>query len=142
MSSLLMPHLAQLRDVGAELVRRAHHYRQSGDTASANRMLHASIRIGAQLDRTNSLTLLENLVGIAIQQNALKELDAATAFGNSGHSVQAEIDRLVERRADLRAVAKQFNQLFEQMTDEEIGNYFNQQKRLGEERADRRALAQ
>jgi len=141
MGSLLMPHLAQLRDVGTELVKRANHYRQSGDAASANKMLHAAIRIGTQLDRTNSLTLLENMVGIAIQQNALKELDPATPFEKSGHTVQAEADRLTKRRADLRATAGDFNKLFQQMSDQEIGNYFNQQKRLGEEIADRRALA-
>jgi hypothetical protein len=141
MTSLLMPHLAQLRDVGAELAKRANHYRQSGDAASANKMLDAAIRIGTQLDRTNSLTLLENLVGIAIQQNALKELDPAATFGNSGHAVQAETDRLLERRADLRAIAKDFNKLFEQMSDKEIGRYFNRQKQLGEAAADRQALA-
>jgi hypothetical protein len=141
MSSLLMPHLAQLRDVGTELVKRANHYRQSGNAASADKMLHAAVRIGTQLDRTNALTLLENLIGIAIQQNALKELGPAAPCGNSGHTVQAETDRLLERRADLRAIAKDFNQLFEQMSDKEISNYFNQQKRLGEETAQRQALA-
>ena len=141
MGSLLMPHLAQLRDVATELVKRANHYRQNGDAASANKMLYAAIRIGTQLDRTNTLTLLENLVGITIQQNALKELDPAAAFEKSGHTVQAEADRLTNRRTGLRATASDFNKLFQQMSDQEIGNYFNQQKRLGEETADRRALA-
>jgi len=141
MASFAMPHLAQLKDLGSELLKRAHHYRESGDAASSGRMLQAVIRIGSQLDSTNSLTLLQNLVGIAVQQNALKELNSTAPFGNSGRTVQGEIDRLVERRSDLRAVAKDFNQLFEQMTDKEIGHYFNEQKRLGEEAADRQALA-
>ncbi|HEY0551072.1 MAG TPA: hypothetical protein VGF13_15815 [Verrucomicrobiae bacterium] len=141
MGSLLMPHLAQLRDVGTELIKRANHYRQGGDAAAANKMLHAAIRIGTQLDRTNSLTLLENLVGIAIQQNGLKEMDPAVPFGKSGRTVQAEADQLTQRRTDLRAIAGEFNKLFRQMSDKEIGDYFNQQKRVGEEMADRRALA-
>jgi hypothetical protein len=140
MGSLLMPHLAPLRDVAAELARQANHYRQSGDTISANRMLSAAIRIGTQLDRTNSLTILENLIGIAIQQNALKEMDPTAPFEKSGHTVQAEADRLTKRRADLRATAGDFNKLFQQMSDKEIGDYFSQQKRLGEEMANRRAL--
>ena len=141
MGSLLMPHLAPLRDVGAELAKRATHYRQSGDAVSANRMLSAAIRIGTQLDRTNSLTILENLVGITIQQNALKELDPTAPFEKSGHTVQAEADRLTKRRAGLRALAGDFNKLFQKMSDKEIGDYFNQQKRLGEEMANRQALA-
>ena len=140
MASLLMPHLAQLKDLGSELVKRAAHYRASGDASSSGKMLQAAIRIGAQLDSTNSLTILQNLVGIAIQQSALKELNADARYENSGRTVQAEIDRLVERRADLRTVAKEFNQLFEQMSDREILNYFNEQKRLGEEAAGRQAL--
>jgi hypothetical protein len=141
MGSLIMPHLAQLKDLGSELVKRAHHYRESGDAASSDRMLQAALRMGAQLDSTNSLTLLQSMVGIAIQQNALKELNSTALFGNSGRTVQGEMDRLLDRRADLRSVAKDFNRLFEQMPDKEIGRYFNQQKQLGEEAAGRQALA-
>jgi hypothetical protein len=141
MGSLLMPHLAQIREVGTALVAQAQGYRQSGNTASADKMLHAAVKLGAQLDRTNSFTLLEILVGITIQQNALKQLDPAAPFGNSGRTVQTEMNRLAERRADIRAVAKDFNPLFERMSDGEIGKYFGEQKRLGEEAADRQALA-
>jgi hypothetical protein len=139
MASLLMPHLAQLKDLGSELVKRAAHYRASGDAASADKMLHAALRIGVQLDSTNSLTILQNMIGIAIQQNALKEIPAT---GSSlSLTAQAQMDRLMARRNDLRDVAKEFNQLFEQMSDKEILNYFNEQKRLGEEVAERQALA-
>lgn len=141
MASLLMPHLAQLRDVGNELVARANGHRQSGNNALADKLLHAAVKLGAQLDRTNSFTLLEILVGTAIQQNALKQLDPGAALGNSGRTVQAETDRLAERRAALRATAKDFNKLFEKMSDNEIGKYFGEQKRLGEEAADLQALA-
>ena len=141
MGSLIMPHLARLKDLGSELVKRAAHYRQGGDAASSGRMLQAAIRMGAQIDSTNSFTILQNLVGIAIQETALKELVATAPFGNTGRTVQGEIDRLHERRADLRTVAREFNVLFEQMPDKEIGSYFNQQKRIGEEAADRQALA-
>ena len=82
-----------------------------------------------------------SLVGITIQQNALKELDPTAPFEKSGHTVQAEADRLTKRRAGLRAIAGDFNKLFQKMSDKEIGDYFNQQKRLGEEMANRRALA-
>ena len=141
MGSLLMPHLAQLKDLGSELVKRAAQYRASGQAGSAGAMLQAALRIGAQLDCTNSLSLLQNLVGIAIQQNALKELNSAAPFGNSGRTVQGEIDRLLARRAELRTVAHDFNQLFERMSDKEILAYFNEQKRVGEEAAGRKALA-
>ena len=50
------------------------------------------------------------------------------------------MDRLTERRAALRATARDFNKLFGQMSDNEIGKYFGEQKRLGEEAADRQAL--
>jgi hypothetical protein len=68
-------------------------------------------------------------------------LVATAALGNTGRTVQGEMDRLHERRAELRTVAREFNVIFEQMPDKEIGSYFEQQKRLGEEAADRQALA-
>jgi hypothetical protein len=141
MGSLVMPHLARLKDLGSELVKRATHYRESGDATAAGRMLQAAIRMGTQLDTTNSLTLLQNLVGIAIQEMVLKELVSTAPFGNTGRTVQDEMDRLHERRARLRSVAREFNLMFERMSDTEIGSYFEQQKRLGEEAAGRQALA-
>ena len=69
MITLLMPHISQLRDLGADLVSRANGYRQTGNTASADKMLRAAFQLGSQIDRTNSMTILENLVGIGIQQN-------------------------------------------------------------------------
>ena len=117
------------------------HYRESGDATASNRMLQAAIRIGAQLDSTNSLTLLQNLVGIAIQEMALRELDSDATVGNSDRTVLGEMNRMLERRTELRTVAREFNALFEQMSDKEILHYFNEQKRVGEEAAGRQALA-
>ena len=139
MGSLLMPHLAQLRDLGAQLTGRAEHYRASGDTASADKMLHAVRSIGAQLDETNSLTILQSLVGVRIQQQALEAFEPGTLIGNS--TVEAEGNRLLNRRNELRALANSFDRLFRKMSDREIGDHFELQKRIGEESADRQALA-
>jgi hypothetical protein len=141
MGSLIMPHFSQLKDLGSELGKRAGHYRESGDTAASGRMLKAALRIGVELDATNSLTLLQNLVGLAIQSKAFEEMDPGASVGNSSRTVQAEMDRVAERRADVRALARFFDGLFRQMSDKEIGRHFNLQKRMGEEAADREALA-
>ena len=140
MITLFMPHLAQLRDLGADLVSRANYHHQSGNTASADKMLRAAMKLGSQIDRTNSLTILENLVGIGIQQNALKALDPSVAFGDSGETVQVQIDRLSQRRTALRATAQEFNKRLATMSESNIGNYFEQQRRVGEAAAEQLAL--
>ena len=99
------------------------------------------MNLGQQLDRTNALTLLENMVGIAIQQNVLRGLDPATRFGHAGETVQAQLDRLAERREEIRTLARQFNDALAPLSDKDIGNYFEQQKRLGEAAAERQLLA-
>ncbi len=140
--TLFMPHLAQLRDLGADLVARSNSYRQSEDSATGDKMLRAAMKLGSQIDRTNSLTILENLVGIGIQQNALKTLNPSLAFGNSGETVRAQIERLSQRRAALRATAQAFNKRLVTMSESEVGNYFERQRAVGEAAAEQLALRQ
>ena len=128
MGSLMMPHFAQLNDLGQKLGKRAAQYRENGDTTASAKMLQAALRIGVQLDVTNSLTILQNIVGLAIQYNALKEMDPGASVGKMGRTAQAEMDRITERRADLRSLTREFDGLFRQMSDKEIGHHFNQQK--------------
>jgi hypothetical protein len=139
MASLLMPHLAHLRELGNATVSRANHHRDNGKADFARELLLAVVKMGSQLDTTNALSLLQNMVGINIQQNALKQLEPDTVVGTG--TAQSEMARLTQRLPALRRTAKDFNKLFEAMSDPEVGTYFNQQKRVGEEAADRYFLA-
>jgi len=140
-SSLLIPHLAKLRDLGTALVSRANIHRQAGKEAAANKLLQVAITLGQQLDRMNSLTILENLVGINIQQSVLKGLDPTSRFGGTDETVQAQIDQLAERRNTIRTMARQFNEVLITLSAKDIGNFFEQQRRLGEAEAERQFLA-
>jgi hypothetical protein len=140
MITFFMPHLARLRDLGTELVSRANSYRQKDNALGADRMLGAAVKLGRQLDRTNSLTVLENLIGIVIQLNALKSLDPSLSFGDSGEKVQEQMDRLSARRDTMRRTAQTFDKILETMSDKDVGNYFELQKRIGENAAERQVL--
>lgn len=140
MVGLLLPHLAQLRDLGKALTEQAKASRDAGDAAAAQKLWQAAHKLGSQLDGPGSLTLIQCLVGVAIQRNVLSALDPATTFGDSGQPVQAQLDRLTQRAAAIRATAKQFDKLLPNLSEKEIASYFDQQKRLGEEAAEQWAL--
>jgi hypothetical protein len=134
-TSLLLPQLAQMRDVGKQLVELSKEYRAQGDEPAAQALLHTAATMGARLDSPGTLTLLQSLVGVAIQQHALRSLDPAAAFGAGGQTVQAQLDQLLERRAVIRSAAQQFDQLTPRLSDQDLVNYFDRLKLCGDEAA-------
>ena len=78
MSGALLPHLSELKQAGVSLVELANSYRQAGDAASAQAALQMGLDLGQRLDDPNSMTLIQTLVGIAVQRKTLDAM-AATA---------------------------------------------------------------
>jgi len=140
MVTLMLPHLAQLRDVGKNLIAQANLEQNKGNEASAQKLFQAAAKLGARLDGPGTPTLIQVLVGISIQKNILDGLDPITTFGDSGQTVRAQIDQLTQRRDSIRATAKQFNDLLLTLPEKDIAAYFDQQKHLGEEAAEKWAL--
>jgi hypothetical protein len=133
--TLLLPQLSQMRDVGKQLVEISKEYRAAGDESAAQALLQNAANMGARLDQEGTLTLIQSLVGVAIQQHVLRSMDPAASFGDAGQTVQEQIDQLTERRAVIRSTAQQFDQLVPRMSERDLVSYFDRLKLFGDEAA-------
>jgi hypothetical protein len=140
-SSLLLPQMSQFKQVGLSLAELAKTYRQSGDEASAQAALQMASNLGQRLDGGGSLTLIQSLVGIAVQRIALNAMDPNAPYGDSGQTVQNQIDALKQHRTDLGAIVKQAEALLPTMSEQDLSNYFDRRKVFGEDATARWAVS-
>jgi hypothetical protein len=134
-TSLLLPQLAQMRDVGKSLVEMSKNSRASGDDATAQALLQTASHLGSRLDSSGTFTLIQSLVGVAIQRNVLSSLEPGATFGDSAQTVQAQLDQLAQRRDNIRGMVKQFEQVFPRLSEQDLSTYFDRLKLFGDEAA-------
>ena len=140
-STLLLPQLAEYKQVSLNLVELANAYRQSGDGASAQAALQMAISLGQRLDEPGSLTIIQSLVGIALQRIVLNAMDPNNPYGDPGQTVQNQIDALAQRREAIRALAQQAGTVLPTMSDQDLISYFDRMKIFGEQAAIRWAAS-
>jgi len=140
-STLLLPQFAEFKQVGLNLVDLANAYRQSGDGASALAALQMGISLGQRLDEPGSLTIIQSLVGIALQRLVLNAMDPNIPYGDPGQTVQNQIDALAQRREAIRALAQQAGTVLPTMSDQDLISYFDRMKLFGEQAAIRWAAS-
>ena len=140
-TTLLLPQLAEFKQVSRNLVDLADAYRQSGDGASAQAALQMGISLGQRLDGPGSLTMIQSLVGIVLQRIVFNAMDPNSPYGDTGQTVQNQIDALAQRREAIKALAQQVDTLLATMSDQDLISYFDRMKIFGEEAAIRWAAS-
>jgi hypothetical protein len=128
----LLPELAQLKQVGVSLAELAKNYRQAGDEASAQAVLQMGLDLGHRLDQSPQFALIQDLVGLAIEGIALNRMDPASPYGQTGRTVQDQIDALKERRAAIRMLTTESATILESFSDRDLALYFDRRKMYGE----------
>ena len=131
-TSALLPEQARLKQVGTELVELAKRYQQAGDEASARAVLEMGMNLGLRLDQTAQPTLIQELVGIAIQKMVLNAMNPAAPYGDSGSTVQNQIDALNARRNSYKELTSKSEPLLRTMSDQELARYFDRVKLFGD----------
>lgn len=136
-SGALLPQLAPLKQLSLNIVDLANSYRQAGDTASEQTVLQMALHLGQQLDPNGpgGQFLINNLVGIAIQFNALKAMDPASPCGSSGQTVQNYMDQLTQQRAAFKQLGQQRESLWQNAPPEDLISFFDREKLYGEQAA-------
>jgi hypothetical protein len=132
-----LPQLSQLKQLSGSIVDLASSYRQAGDAASAQTVLQIALHLGQQLDPTGpgGQFLINNLVGIAIQLNALKAMDPAEQYGSAGQTVQSYMDQITQQRAAFKQLGQQTENLWQTMPPEDLIAFIDREKLYGEQTA-------
>jgi hypothetical protein len=136
LSGALLPHLAELKQDGLRLVELAKSYQQAGDPVSAQSMLQMCQDLGTRLDDPNSMTLIQPLVGIAIQRIGLEAAVAMASDPASGQASQDQINALLQRRNDVQALVKSLHMedWFQTASPEDIAAYCDRERIFGEQK--------
>jgi hypothetical protein len=129
---VLLPHLAQIKGLGISLTELAGTFRQSGDAASADAALQWVMQVGKRMEQEGTPTLIQELVAIAMERNALRGLDPNYVLGNSGLTAQQQIEALDQQRAAIREIARDSGQIMNSLSDADLANYFDRLKLFGE----------
>lgn len=132
-SRLGLPHLAQLKELGLQMVEVAKSYRSSGDDNSAQALLHMAVRLGQNYSSEDYG--LGQLVGLTISWIGVNAMDPNSAYGNSGYTVGEVSDRLLQEKTELSKLFNQADTLLGTVPDQDCINYIDRAKGFGEEAA-------
>jgi RNA polymerase sigma factor (sigma-70 family) len=133
---LLLPQLAQLKELSGHVVDLARSYREAGDGASAEAALQLLASLGHRYSTAQpSEAEVSQLVGIAVERIALSEMDPASPYGTSGQTVEHRLNQLAEQRQTLRDLNQQLEPLLPMMTDQDWISYKDRWRAFGEESA-------
>jgi hypothetical protein len=133
----LLPHLAELKKDGVSLVELANSYSQAGDAASAQQVLQMSLGLGERVDDPGSMTLIQTLVGIAIERKALDAMVAAATDPSSSAAIQDQINALQQKRDAIKTLAsgQQMETWIQTAPSQELSSYFDRMRFFGEQSA-------
>jgi RNA polymerase sigma factor (sigma-70 family) len=129
---LLLPHLAAVKDLSQNIVTLAQSYRQSGDETSAEAALMIAANLGERFQGGPGQSIISQLVGFAVQKNALSSLDPATPYGDSGQTVQEHLNDLTKQRDALKQIVQQTSSVMENLSPEDWISYQDRWRSFGE----------
>ena len=130
-----VPHLTQMRELAKAMEAATRQSRQQGDAASAESLAGMGLLLGGHLSvGGGSQTLINQLVGIAIEKMFLSQLDAG---GNDpfGRPVAGLLATIEQQQTTLKGFTRTLANLTASLTDAEWANYLERVKLDGEEAA-------
>ncbi len=137
-AQLLLPQLAQMKELSQHLNELAKSYRQAGDESSAQAVLQMAAGLGQRYSIVSpGEPEISQLVGIAMERIALNGMDANSPYGSDGRTVKDRLDQLAQQDAEIRRLAQQTEGLQPRMTDQDWISYKDRWRNFGEEAAGR-----
>jgi hypothetical protein len=132
-TQLLLPHLAELKQVGVSLGELAQQYQQAGDDTSAQGTLQMALDLGQHLEQpTGWNTVIEGLVGWAVERIALNAMDPASPYGASAQTVQGRLDEIAQQKASIKSTVQSYEALLGSMSEQDLSAFYDRQKLFGE----------
>jgi hypothetical protein len=75
--------------------------------------------------------LISELVGIAIERDALAAMDSNSTLGSTGQTVQQRLDQLNQTRQTLKDLGQQEGSLFSRMSEQDVVSYWDRWRVFG-----------
>src|SRR5439155_20894311 len=85
-----------------------------------------------RLDASSQTTLIQELVGMAIERMALSAMNPNDPYGSTGQTVNDRLDALVARRKSYQEMTRESSRILENMSDEDVAHYFDRVRLYGD----------
>jgi RNA polymerase sigma factor (sigma-70 family) len=132
-SQLLLPQLAQVKQLGLDLVDLSQTYQQSGDADSAQAALQMALGLGQRYaTAAPGEAEISELVGIAVEKFALAAMDPNSTYGDTGQTVQDQLNQLTQERQMFKDLNQQAEPLIQSLSDEDYVTYKDRWMAFGE----------
>jgi RNA polymerase sigma factor (sigma-70 family) len=133
---LLLPQLAEMKQLCLSTVELANSYRQAGDEVSAQSALQMAVNLGTRYGNdAPGEPVINQLVGNAVQRIALSKMDPSSPFGSEGQTVQDQLDQLNKQNAAIRELSQKVESLLPMMSEQDWINYKDRWRVFGEDAA-------
>jgi RNA polymerase sigma factor (sigma-70 family) len=135
-TQLMLPQLFDVKQLGLDLVHLSNSYQQAGDSDSAQAALQMAAALGQRYANSGPAEAeVSQLVGMAVERMALGAMDPGAPYGDSGQTVQDQINQLTQERATLNDLNQQAEPLIENLSDQDYLTYKDRWMAFGEEAA-------
>jgi len=135
-SQLLLPQLAQLKQLSEDVMQLAGSYRQAGDSSSSQIVLQWAANLGQRYASSSpGEAEVSLLVGMYIEQKALQAMPPDSTFGSSGQTVQSALNGLAQEKATLAQLNQEADPLLSTLSDPDWVTYKNHWIMFGEQNA-------
>jgi hypothetical protein len=132
-STALLPHLVQLKGLAQDMATLQGQYLTAGDPDSAGQLAQLGVQLGERLSGgEGATTMISQLVGIAVEQIVLKQLDPDQRYEFLQGSVNDYLSQLKARKDAARENSQHFEQWMRSANEAEIISYFDRLKLYGE----------
>jgi hypothetical protein len=135
MFQLPLPLLKEMRALTKNTIELSTSYRQGGDTSSADTAAAIAVKLGEQYRNSGNALLVHQILGMDIEESALKTLQPGAVFGPDGRTAQELLDELAADRAAISALLRETVPLQDRMTPQDWIGYIDRMKLLGEPNA-------
>ena len=132
-TSMALPDLRDLKQLGQDMVDLANSYRQTSDETSAQAALQMAVNLGQQSSTGKYMIDLD--LGLKVERNALRAMDPNSPYGNSGQTVQDRLSELTQQIAAGYELDKQADPLMQTMSDQDWISYTDRARLFGEQAA-------
>ncbi len=134
--TLSLPHISQLKQAGMDMLALAGQFQQVGNMEQAQEMRALTLHLGWLLQGdAQQKTVINQLVGVAIERKVLESHDPNANYDTSGRLVQDRIDELTQTRDRLKTAIDSFQNVYQIMTPVDQASFFDRIKICGEESA-------
>ena len=133
METLILPNLAEMKSLAQEISSLQQKYKAAGDNSSAQQLAAVGIEIGSKVaDGKSSPTLIHQLVGYAMENIALKNLDAGTYYDFLGKTAGERFQEIKTQKQEVKDLIPVHTELYPRLSDAEKMIYLDRLKLYGE----------